>query len=624
MKNKSGGCTETMIRFTRSSDTKQSIFLHKLGRIAFGAVCLCLLLCCATDLIPQASAASELKASNSCVDFIKSNEGFSSTPYYDYGQYTVGYGTKCPDDKYDQYKAHGISKQDAEALLRNELTEIEETLNQKFIDKYNLTVPQQQFDALVSFSYNVGTGWISYDSSLRNAILSNASDADLTYAFSLYCTAGGKYLPGLVKRRLCEANIYMNGIYSKNLSNDFGYVYYDTNGGTLEYRVQGYLCAGNPVPAADATRSGSTFLGWYTELNGGTKVDVLTGAMTGKTLFARWQSSDTTADQNATSTTVKVTGDGVNIRSGPGTAYGIVKQVYRNTSVTVTHITHLTDMRWGKIQDGWICLDFTNYDEVISGSSSTAPEPPSNGGSASDNSIWSDFWGDSNNTNNQTAVTGTVNVNDYLIIRSGAGTNYNAVGFLFKGDQVEILEQRTVGSREWGRISKGWVCMDYIVTGNNSSNSGTNQKPESGNTNSSGQAESVSIKGKITADALRIRSAAGTDKTIVGFYYRNDTVTITEKVLVGSVYWGKTNRGWISIDYVQEETSNDNTMDTSGLGKKTIKADCLRIRQNPGTDQKIVGLLYNGNTVTITEIKTVGGTSWGRIDKGWISMDYVK
>ena len=113
-----------MIRFTRSSDTKQSIFLHKLGHIAFGAVCLCLLLCCAADLIPQASAASELKASNSCVDFIKSNEGFSSTPYYDYGQYTVGYGTKCPDDKYDQYKAHGISKQDAEALLRNELTEI--------------------------------------------------------------------------------------------------------------------------------------------------------------------------------------------------------------------------------------------------------------------------------------------------------------------------------------------------------------------------------------------------------------------------------------------------------------------------------------------------------------------
>ena len=169
--------------------------------------------------------------------------------------------------------------------------------------------------------------------------------------------------------------------------------------------------------------------------------------------------------------------------------------------------------------------------------------------------------------------------------------------------------------------------MDYIVTGGNSGNSGnsgTNQKPAGGNTNSSGQVESVSIKGKITADALRIRSAAGTDKPIVGFYYRNDTVTVTEKVLVNSVYWGKTNRGWISIDYVQEETSGDTALDTSYLGKKTIKADCLRIRQNPGTDQKIVGLLYHGNTVTITEIKTVGGTLWGRIDKGWISLNYVK
>ena len=620
-----------MITFDRTSGTKHTALIHKLRRIAISVICLCLLLCCVTDLVPQAYASSELKSSYACAELIKSFEGFSSVPYYDYGQYTVGYGTRCPDEKYNQYKTYGISKQDADLLLKNELAEIEKILNERFIDKYNLNVTQQQFDALVSFSYNVGTGWISYDSSLREAILNNASDAELAYAFGLYCTAGGKYLPGLINRRLCEANMYMNGVYSKNLGNDFGYVYYDTNGGTLEYRMQAFLGTANPVPAADATRSGYTFLGWYTQLVGGTKVDVLTKDMTGKTLFAHWASSDGTEVQDSISLTVKVTGDGVNMRTGPGTNYGIIARTSRNQVITITHITHLTDMRWGKTEKGWICLDFTNYDDVVNGTDSAAPDNSTGNTTGSDNSIWQDPEDTSTNTNTntntgtndtvtQTAVTGTVNVNDYLIIRQNAGTNYNVVGFLFKGDRVEVLEQRTVGSRVWGRISKGWICMDYVIK---DTDSGTTQKPATGNTNTTGPVESTSITGKITADALRIRSAAGTDKAIVGFYYKNSTVTITEKVLVGSVYWGKTNKGWISMDYVQVSSSDSGNTQTGGTGRKTITADCLRIRRDAGTNYAIVGLLFHGDTVTILETKTVGGTTWGRIDKGWISMDYV-
>lgn len=88
----------------------------------------------------------------------------------------------------------------------------------------------------------------------------------------MYYTAGGKYLPGLVTRRLYEANIYLNGVYNKRISNDYGYVYYDANGGSLTYRVQGFVSASNTAPAADATRSGDIFLGWYTDLTGGTMV----------------------------------------------------------------------------------------------------------------------------------------------------------------------------------------------------------------------------------------------------------------------------------------------------------------------------------------------------------------
>ena len=50
----------------------------------------------------------------------------------------------------------------------------------------------------------------------------------------------------------------------------------------------------------------------------------------------------------------------------------------------------------------------------------------------------------------------------------------------------------------------------------------------------------------------------------------------------------------------------------------------VNVRSGPGTSYSIVGFLHTGDKVTILETKTVGGTKWGRIAKGWISMDYVK
>ena len=44
------------------------------------------------------------------------------------------------------------------------------------------------------------------------------------------------------------------------------------------------------------------------------------------------------------------------------------------------------------------------------------------------------------------------------------------------------------------------------------------------------------------------------------------------------------------------------------------------IREGAGTNYKDVGKLYNGDSVEILEVKD----NWGRIDKGWICLDYVK
>ena len=58
----------------------------------------------------EVSAVSELVTSDACIDLIKNEEGFVSKPYWDYSQYTVGYGTKCPDDKLAYYQEYGITE----------------------------------------------------------------------------------------------------------------------------------------------------------------------------------------------------------------------------------------------------------------------------------------------------------------------------------------------------------------------------------------------------------------------------------------------------------------------------------------------------------------------------------
>lgn len=63
---------------------------------------------------------------------------------------------------------------------------------------------------------------------------------------------------------------------------------------------------------------------------------------------------------------------------------------------------------------------------------------------------------------------GIVNVNDALNVRSGPGTEYEAVEMLLNGDRVTITEEKTVNGITWGKVHMwgdyiGWACMDYII-----------------------------------------------------------------------------------------------------------------------------------------------------------------
>ena len=153
-------------------------------------------------LIPLQANATEqtdFLASTELVEVIKKWEGFAKYPVWDYGQYSVGYGTRAPDEHLERYRTEGISEEEATELLHNYMNNMGTSVN-SFIKKYNLKVNQGQFDAMLSLTYNCGSRWMLEVSTLRTAILDGWTGSDFIFAFGQWSTAGGVTLAGLVRR----------------------------------------------------------------------------------------------------------------------------------------------------------------------------------------------------------------------------------------------------------------------------------------------------------------------------------------------------------------------------------------------------------------------------------------
>lgn len=609
---------------------------------------------------PTAHAASEMCASDALIGVLKKEEGFSAKPYWDYGQYTVGYGTRCPDDMLEEYMENGISEKEAETLLRNYLAGTENTINKKFIDKYGLTLTQNQFDALVTFTYNLGSSWI-YDTGckIHNAVRNGTTGSDLILAFSLWCNAGGSILPGLVRRRLCEANMYLNGEYSTTKPSNYGYVYYNANGGSVAYRIQGYDGNEGVGPAYTPTYSGYTFLGWYTAKTGGEKITVLTPGLSGSTLYARWEGSgeDTeTETVPAEGITVQVTTNNVNLRKGPGTNYTIVGTANTGDELVIIETASGSGYEWGGDGEKWIALQYTNYDEAVKEQEkaeeettettvpeTTVPETTVPETTVPEVTVPETTVPETTEPEN-TTVTGTVKANGGLAVREGPGTGYAVVKYLSNGTKVTISEQTTVGTMTWGKIPSGWISMSYVVLDEEATAPETTVPeatvpettvpettvpeatvpettvPET-TVPETTEPEQTQLTGTVkVSDGLSVRKGPGTSYAVKKYLRNGTKVIISEVKEVKGTKWGKIPSGWICMDYVVL----DGQEDTDSSLVKIVTASCLNVRKSASTSATIIGYYYKGAQVTILETTVTNGITWGRTSKGWISMAYVK
>ena len=183
---------------------------------------------------PTAHAAEEepvrYTLSQEAIEILKKDEGFESKPYWDYHHYSIGYGTLCPDNKVSYYKKNPITEEEGEKMLKEHAATFEKAVY-KFADRYGMTLTQYQLDALVLFSYNVGSAWTTnYDGIFHLAIAKGATGNELINAFVLWSKTDGKYTSGKLRRRRCDANMYLNGVYSRTAPSNYCYVLYNVNG----------------------------------------------------------------------------------------------------------------------------------------------------------------------------------------------------------------------------------------------------------------------------------------------------------------------------------------------------------------------------------------------------------
>lgn len=139
-----------------------------------------------------------MKTSNRGLELIKTHEGLRLEAYQCPAKvWTIGYGhtsTAKPGMR--------ISTAQAQELLQKDVEWAEAEVN-----SMGARLNQNQFDALVSLVFNIGSGNFRR-STVRRLVLANPNDRAIAPAFGLWNKANSQVLPGLVRRRKEEAELY--------------------------------------------------------------------------------------------------------------------------------------------------------------------------------------------------------------------------------------------------------------------------------------------------------------------------------------------------------------------------------------------------------------------------------
>lgn len=146
-----------------------------------------------------------MQTSQKGFELIKHFEGCELSAYQDsVGVWTIGYGWTQPVNGVPVGAGMTITQPVADALLSSGVVQYEQAVNRLV----TVTINQNQFDALVSFSYNLGVGALGGSTLLKKLNAENyAGSSDELLRWN---KAGGNVLAGLTRRRTAERELFLS------------------------------------------------------------------------------------------------------------------------------------------------------------------------------------------------------------------------------------------------------------------------------------------------------------------------------------------------------------------------------------------------------------------------------
>lgn len=180
-------------------------------------------------------------------------------------------------------------------------------------------------------------------------------------------------------------------------------------------------------------------------------------------------------------------------------------------------------------------------------------------------------------------------------------------------DKDGYLWVRIAGTSNWVRLTKSGASSDSPL---------------------------IDVTVTVTNSYVNIRSKGSIYSTKVGTFKKGDQLRITAtKDSSEQILWGQVAKsaddntpvGWVALSYTNWNAvkagsgSIKTDVPANALAKAVIQCNSyVNVRSGPGTSNKFVGALANGDWVYIYEFKTVGGVQWGRTDAGWFSLNYAQ
>ena len=287
----------------------------------------------------------------------------------------------------------------------------------------------------------------------------------------------------------------------------------------------------------------------------------------------------------ASSGTITISSDRVNVRSGPGLSYPLVLTAKRGEKYSIVKETgDWIEIKLSLGQTGWVVNWLVTKDNEMNPGQAAA------------------------STGKKIAKANT----DQLRIRSGPGAGFPIVGFLNQGQEVSILDQNENWYKITSAFGEGWVIREFLDV----------QAVKSPSVSSN------NLKaGTVTADTINVREEPSALSSVIGKLTNGTNVTIISKQNSWLEISFSSLKGWVKAEFIETKagTSKESPKSSTTGNYGTVTAESLSVRSGSSLNAAIIGSVSKGQRFAILE----ENNNWAKIEYksgsfGWVSGWYLE